>query len=394
MTSIRRYVSHAARTIDHEPGRERSKGGGRWPALLLACLAALGAGCGEAGESWPSPGAPIEALADAFAPCADPTDDIAEAVGSIAETVGWIEVGGVVEHPSGAEGEQATLPATVTVLSATGMAHGLVEPDDDTAVVDVHDSYWAGVDWALENDAGVWFGLADPAYTEGDTVAVVVVVLPDGRVFFPGDCSHDTLYAPMAMAYGGGLDAVVRDALGEDGDALADALHYDADPEEERSDIVVLNPETVSPQVLEELRSALLAVRISEPLGEGYTVCPKVVAGWNDCFMADERAAGDGYTTLAYHDGGPIEIWLLDGSANLTRPLALLGVVEIPEALASEEGVALHLAIDTHGVTALDVGDTRGGRVQLLEALPIVVFEREEPGWPGMGPAGTVGGAD
>lgn len=185
-------------------------------AALLAAMAAVAlAACGQDGPgSELPPDASIEELARAFAPCDDPPDLVASAVDFVAGTAGWLHVTGVVEAAREDGPERAPARVSAAADSTVPAAPGEVE-------VLAHRSYWPGVEWALTNDADVWFALADPEAVGADNrVSFVLVILPDGRVFLPGVCQHDVLYQPLARAFRDGLDATMRDAAGRVGDDL------------------------------------------------------------------------------------------------------------------------------------------------------------------------------
>ncbi len=193
--------------------------------LLLLCVVVAG-GCGRTGDAatWPSLEAPIETLAAAFAACPEASGDVADAVSYMEGTAGWLEIGGVVSGGWNEEGDPATRPATVEVLSATGSGEALVE--GDVATIEIHDTYWPGIDWALANEAGVWFGLVEEWVVGAeDVVGLVAVTLPDGRVFLPGECQHSIMYEPMAEQFGEAFDSIMNRALGLVGHELAEVLH-------------------------------------------------------------------------------------------------------------------------------------------------------------------------
>jgi hypothetical protein len=81
----------------------------------------------------------------------------------------------------------------------------------------VHFSYWPGVDWALAHNADVWFGLADASdretygYEVDGVAEFALVILGDGRAFFPGNCR---VYEALAGSLGSDLNPLLSTAPG------------------------------------------------------------------------------------------------------------------------------------------------------------------------------------
>lgn len=191
----------------------------------VAVVALAACGQGSTGGAL-GPDATVDELAAEFAPCDSPPDFGLPAEDLIVETAGWLHVTGVVEADRDGDGERQTLPARVSVAadSTGGSPAGGMPAEGGTDVL-AHASFWPGVDWALANGAEVWFALADPEAVDADNrVSFVLVILPDGRVFFPGQCQHDVLYEPLLDDFGSALDATLREAAGRVGDDLFSVL--------------------------------------------------------------------------------------------------------------------------------------------------------------------------
>lgn len=200
---------------------------------VLAISLVLG-GCGQpidgldtgaTATDLPSSDAPIETLASVFASCSEPPDLAAEAFSFIAATQGWIRVTAVLGADRRPEGDAPTPTAVVRVAEAKGTGEALEGAEQGVVDAVVHSSYWKGIDWALSKSADVWLALADPAWVDMDNmVSFVLIVLPDGRVVFPGDCQHQILYMPLERALGERMDSTLRTAAGRVGEDLSEAL--------------------------------------------------------------------------------------------------------------------------------------------------------------------------
>lgn len=170
--------------------------------LSIVPLVILLAACGSSGP--PGPDASIEDLNAAFGNCSE-GDDWGGPAAAFVDVQQWVRVSRVVSANRDGTVRTPTVPSTV--VAADGATHTL----------SVHFSYWPGVDWALANDAGAWFGIADPSiretygYEVDGVVEFALVVLADGRAFFPGNCR---LYEALASVLGSDVNPLLSTAPG------------------------------------------------------------------------------------------------------------------------------------------------------------------------------------
>jgi hypothetical protein len=155
----------------------------------------------------------------------------------------------------------------------------------------------------------------DAQGTEG-IVGVVLVTLPDGRVFFPGRCQHDILYQPLAAMFGSDVDTVLRTVPGLLGDDLRAALRVE-EPPPAGEEVMILNPQDAPADLLASLRTAGVHFKLSKPLGEAYGIATRIAAGWNEGFNASMPGVATGVAIGAYLDEGPLEVWLLDAGGDV-----------------------------------------------------------------------------
>ena len=154
-----------------------------------------------------------ETLGPQFGACLEEVDLVAEAEDFLASAADWVRVAEVLEATREPQGSRWTLPATVF---GTG---------GESVELRLHASYWPGIDWGLKEQGEVWLALADPAiYGADDLVIYVMVVAPDGSVFFPGDCQEANLRRPMVARHGPETDRALRAAAGKTGAELQAAI--------------------------------------------------------------------------------------------------------------------------------------------------------------------------
>jgi len=271
---------------------------------------------------------------------------------------GWIPIvdsDAVVEATRAHSGERWTFPAVIR------------RPDRLLETVQIHASFWPGIDWGLANKAKVWLAMAD-ASADTDLVAYVVVVASDGSVFFPGDC-QETLRQGLIRSFGSEYSDVARALSGKtpsEIDTLLQVSSGATSTPEASPAVVVLNPETAPRALLDSLQRVVIHFRLKTPLGRSFTICTKVSAGWNDCFVADETA-GTGLVMNGYVGADRrVEVWLLDEQGNLAQPIRRIGDVLVPVEFAKLPEVALDLAVSIDGASP---GTTprAGDRVTLLD---------------------------
>ncbi len=165
-------------------------------AALVAALALM-AGCGVRPSV--DPAASSEELAASFADCrwGDGVDR-GEPVAEFEHVAEWLRVTAVVAADRDAEGY-----APAQVRDAAGA----------TRDVEVHHGEWRAVDWALENDAEVWFVIGDPGESRPTVpmVGLTMIVTPAGSVFFPGGCFDRWLRQQVGEPLGDRIDEALAE---------------------------------------------------------------------------------------------------------------------------------------------------------------------------------------
>ncbi len=300
-------------------------------------LAAVLSGCGV----WPStaPDATSEELAAAFAPCHLSGDvDRGEPVGDLEHVWEWMPV---VELLTVGGGDSGYLP--VTVRDADGV----------TRDVSVYFHSIPGIRWGLEHGAAVWFGMAEPGtMSVTNATTVELVVTPSGSAFFPGGCFDHWLRLQVGEALGGGIDAALSAVPTVEASQLRKHLGI-AVPDIPQSDEVILDPSTTDPDILSALDFVSGDVWVTDAVGDDamqaahteHTICTRNPVGWNECFVADERAVTSGSGYGGYVDeSGVLEFWLLDGDADVDHPFGKLGEIH------ADGRRRVDVRIDTSGI--------------------------------------------
>ena len=162
----------------------------------------------------------------------------------------------------------------------------------------------------------------------------IVVTPSDEPAFFAGLCTHMALFEPFQALNGENTDKLLRELPFMTSQQRAEAVGIR--PQEPVPEVVILNPEDVSEEVLLALQYVSVSVQLDEGLlgNEGKTVCFKSTPGWNDCVILDKATSEFGVDIDAYVDrDGVVEAWLMDERAMLTDPLELLGSFTLEERL-------------------------------------------------------------
>lgn len=159
----------------------------------------------------------IASIARAYAPCGG-YDAVAPAGAHVASADRWFHYEASVQRdaPPGA-------PKIATVVVRE---YGSSEPQEEQ--FGIHRSYWPGIDFTVEAGGSVWIGSSAPG-TSAYPVWFVLSVLPDGRVFFPGECQHDLLYEPLEQILGEDFDVVLRSLPGASKAQIRAAVGLDED---------------------------------------------------------------------------------------------------------------------------------------------------------------------
>lgn len=194
------------RAVDGRGGLVR----GWVPTVVGLLVVALAVVAGLELRSWLGaralgPDASGSDLRAAFSRCERPSSDRgAPAPEALAAPHEWLRVVEVVEATRSPDGERSTFPAIVT-----GTA-----PGEDAArpqVVEVHTTFWPGIDWGLAHGGTVWLALDASADRADAYLDFVLVTTVAGESFFPGGCLEAEL-GPL------------RDELGSEADAVLAAL--------------------------------------------------------------------------------------------------------------------------------------------------------------------------
>ncbi len=180
-------------------------------ALAVLAFALIAGACGGSGTTDLAADATGQELSLEFGSCLSGVDDMAPSQEHLAAATAWTNVAQIVQRDSNDEES-----GRAKILDVSG----------GTAEYLVHPSYWPGIDWGLANDGEVWLARG-PESSEGGSVWYAVVVTPDRRVFFPGDCSNRLLYQPLRTTYGRRLNEVIIASLGQTGPDLAETLELE-----------------------------------------------------------------------------------------------------------------------------------------------------------------------
>lgn len=285
--------------------------------LLLACGSQDGTTAGSVAD-----------LRARFGACnvdEDTNVDFAPGIDYLTGATDWVHVDSVVEAQRDDVEGKRTFPATVTT------------PDKQRRTLRIHTTFWPGIDWALANDSQVWVALGSedgPGTGAGDLALYVVVVDPDGEVFFPGFCSDEQFRQPLVAAFGEtDYSRVVISALGKTGPELTAILMPDqatALP----SSPTYLNPQDADPELLASLDPVTMSFNVTGELKQDYTLCTQASAGGNDCVASQNPAIEiNGYVG----EDNTLEVWLLDANGDATKPIAHIGTIELPATIIESD---------------------------------------------------------
>ncbi|MCK6079841.1 hypothetical protein KZX37_04305 [Microbacterium sp. EYE_5] len=235
-----------------------------------------------------------------------------EAVGFLSGVGEWVHVVDVLGRDDSREDQDA-----VVVRTAEGEPHRYI----------LDAARPAGIEWALENDAEVWFAIADPAIWEKDLVATVTIVTDGGEVFFSGRCSDLALRQPLTQRLGektNRLLAGIPHVEPADVERYLGLVSGTPAPTE-----VILNPDTADAALLASL--TLIGVTItttSAPGDGGLMIVTRIPAGWNDAVPIGDLTLEGAAINAYVDDTGILEFWLVDGSGDVSVPYGRLGRVD------------------------------------------------------------------
>ena len=314
----------------------------RRPRSLLAAAAVLAAmltGCGVVPSA--NPEASSLELAAAFAPCQEGVGVFSsgarsEPVGEVEAVHEWVRVVEVMEADREEDGHAA---ATVR------------DEADQVRRPQVWQDTWPAVDWALQHDAEVWFGMAEPGtMIAPEWVSLALIVTRAGSAFFAVGCFDHYLRGQVAEALGDRIDEAFAELPRV---ASADVREHLGvlRPEPPESDEVALSEGYVKRHGLTALKMVGFEAAITDVVEDAQVapvICARIGAGWGECFVPDGSTVRGGAGAIAWVDeDGVLEFWLLDEYRELTldHPLGKLGEVQTGRR-------SVHVQIDTSGIAA------------------------------------------
>lgn len=256
----------------------------------------------------------VATLRRTFSPCPEGlADDRGDAFGLLAAVARWVRV----ESVTWAQPERSSTEDLVGEAS--------LQTVGGAQTVSMHRSFMPGIDWTLKHGGVVDLGLTTPGDHRPDVLVLVAVATTRaGVVFFAGQCQEAALRGPLTLRFGAGLNAALAGLSGEPVDAVRRRLGPTTPrPSTTSAATRVLAPGAAPAELLASLHPFGVDLVLARPLGPDRTVCTRIAAGWNDCVSADGEVSG------YLDDSGRLEVWLLDGDADATRPLRRLGVVTL-----------------------------------------------------------------
>lgn len=304
--------------------------------LATTVLALAFAGCATRGPgaATPSVSATAEELGAAFADCG-PNDEISVATEDfLASTDAWYEVKTI-------EGQRVLSERNLVTITDTKGT--MIEAR-------MFGARWPGIEWAQQTDSHIW--VATSAKPEG-LVQVVLIITPSGSSFFPGGCL-DSYRASVEQLNGERTDELLAGLPFVEQSEVAEYLGVPPDADPDADAHVLLTPDTADPELLASLGLIGIHLTISDPvweqptdvLGEGMlTICSRIDAGWNDCIFTGGNSTTSQLINAYVDDTRTLEFWLLNGDADVSKPIGKLGEVVA-------EGSPITVTIDTSRVTA------------------------------------------
>lgn len=262
-------------------------------------------------------------LGQKFGAC-DGTGIEIDAVGFLSTVGEWVRVTEVV-NADGAQDDTGP----VEVRTAEG----------ETPLYLIDPSRLAGIDWALENDAEVWFAIADPAIWEKNLVETVMVVTNAGEVFFSGRCSDLALRQPLTELLGESTDDLLRGVPQVKPSEVERYLAPASEPPAATE--VILNPDTADASLLDSLDLIGVTVRTTSAPGNGeLMIVTRIPAGWNDAVPIGDLTREGAAINAYVDDTGILEFWLIDGSGDVSQPYGRLGTIDT-------QGKSVSVLVDT-----------------------------------------------
>lgn len=281
----------------------------------------------------PAPDLSLEEIRIQFSPCERAVGQQSHPIGYLEQTTHWHELHAVDDKQVRRESHEPTPASTVRVSSAHSNEVHTIDN------LQIHDSYWPGIEWALAAGASTFIASADHPGGLQDVLAVLVEDT-NGELMFIGECQALTLYDRLFREDSTATTALLRamiEKTGTDIGAVLRGRDLTSSPsttapwrQPDGDNIVVLNPEDVDPSILNSYTHVAVDVDLRGTARPGNTMCVRTAAGWGDCLRLDAETIRNGMRLDAYlNTGSTIEFWLLDNRATLNTPIKQLGDVNL-----------------------------------------------------------------
>lgn len=208
----------------------------------------------------------------------------------------------------------------------------------DAAATDAIGSQTVGVltmHGSIAKDIQQGLALTSDVYTHtggGGDVGKVDFALAIGPTDFAflGECQSRLLTAPLKRIFGADAQAKVSGFVGDTGDVIAAAFPQ---PAPAPSPVSILNPDTAPADLLARLSVIrfTLPTRPASWVGP-YAICTKIAEGWSDCLDLSRTTTSTHAADAYYDPANPtLEVWLVNGDADLSKPLARLATVDLAQ---------------------------------------------------------------
>lgn len=147
---------------------------------------------------------------------------------------------------------------------------------------------------------------------------------------FLGECQSKLLTAPLKRIFGSEAYTKVTGFVGDTGSEIASAFPA---PAPAPSPVSILNPDTAPADLLARLSVIrfTLPTRPASWVGP-YAICTKIAEGWSDCLDLSRTTTSTHAADAYYDPANPtLEVWLVNGDADLSKPLARLATVDLAQ---------------------------------------------------------------
>ena len=318
--------------LSKSPGRRRERVVRLSPGLVVLLVLSLIGSCANAPDRSvvTEPG---DDVATTFGECPSSLGEVdyLPAVQTLAEAERWFQLDAIppdVAVPDSAA-QGATVETGLFVRGYDSATNSFVGPAIPESIA-IHTSMLPGANWALSRGGKAYLALTSKGLDR--EIVAYTLVEADGEHFFAGECTFEGLTSPLRYSLGADYDAVMKKIVGmtdpEEIVALA-APMPSTSPTQGVRPPSVLNPEDASPELLASLGRVTLALDVPVDWVGSSTICSKIDEGWNDCIALYGPRSPIALIDVYFNAGKTIEFWLLDESADLTRPLQLIGTVHL-----------------------------------------------------------------